>query len=251
MNTETILRSQLLQEYTDIRFGMSTRHGGVSPEPLGMNLSFRVGDESGNVSENRRLFFERLGCSGKDVAFPGQCHSDRIQIVTRAGEYDSTDGLLTNTLNLTTVVSVADCLAIILYDPVRRVTGAVHAGWRGTARSITAKAVHLLKHEFGSDPDDLRAYLSPSAGACCYEIGEEVANEFSGTCVIKREGRLFLDLKRANADQLIDGGLRKEHVEISHFCTICNPALFHSYRRDGERSGRMMAAVCLVSKGEQ
>lgn len=251
METYNILRSHLLLQHPGIRFGMSTRLGGVSREPLGMNLSFRVGDDRDNVSENRRMFFERLGCSDKNVAIPGQCHSERIQIVTRPGDYESTDGLLTNALNLTTVVTIADCLAVILYDPVRRVTGAVHAGWRGTARSIAAKAVGLLRSEFASDPGDVIAYLSPSARVCCYEVGTEVAKEFPERFVETRDGRLFLDLKRANTDQLLACGIRAENVDSSEYCTICTSTLFHSYRRDGEKSGRMMAAVCLVSQGER
>nr|AOO54623.1 multi-copper polyphenol oxidoreductase [uncultured bacterium] len=244
-----MLHSPLLLKYPGIRSGMSTRQGGVSPEPLGMNLSFRVGDVEANVSENRRRFFEMLGCSGKKVAIPGQCHSDRVQIVTKPGNYDSTDGLLTTALNLTTVVTIADCLAVILYDPIHRVTGAVHAGWKGTARSIVAKTVDLMKREFGSDAADLIAYLSPSARVCCYEVGAEVAKMFPVNVVEQRGSRMFLDLMKANADQLGASGLKHDHIDRSDWCTICNPALFHSYRRDGEKSGRMMAAACLVPEG--
>jgi YfiH family protein len=212
-----------------------------------MNLSFRVGDEPGNVTENRRLFFAALGGNALHVAVPLQCHSNTVKAARLPGEYASTDGLVTNVSNLTMAVTVADCLAVVLFDPVKRASAIVHAGWKGTARSITAKSVALLKEEYGSSSGDLLAFLSPSARVCCYEVGPEVAEEFSSEVVERRQGKLFLDLKKANVNQLLKCGVKSELIEVSDQCTICNPQLFHSHRREGDKSGRMMAAVCLVN----
>jgi len=241
-----IVESALLKESSSLRFGMSTRRGGVSPEPLGMNLSFRVNDEVDNVVENRRRLFTALGLDPKTVAIPLQCHSDHIEVVAEPGEYENSDALITNRADLPLVVSVADCLAVILFDPVKHVLAVVHAGWRGTARTIAAKSVVLLTEKFGVSAKDLVAFLSPCAGPCCYEVGHEVADVFAKEHVRQRDGRLYFDLKKANADQLLMSGVPEANIEVSPSCTICNPDLFHSFRRDGSRSGRMMAVACLL-----
>ncbi|OGU26100.1 MAG: hypothetical protein A2X66_07765 [Ignavibacteria bacterium GWA2_54_16] len=241
-----IIESALLKQYESIRFGMSTRKGGVSPEPLGMNLSYRVHDDPANVTENRRLLFAWLGMRLDNAAIPVQCHSDHIEVVSGPGQYENSDALITNTPHVSLVVNIADCMAVVLFDPVHRVLATVHAGWRGTAASIVAKAVVSLRERFGVSTSDVVAFLSPSAGPCCYEVGPEVARVFSSVYVQDRAGRLYLDLKKANTDQLLAGGARKSNIEVSPQCTICNPGLYHSYRRDGERSGRMMAVACLM-----
>lgn len=249
MNPRVILESALLKQYDGIGFGMSTRQGGVSPEPLGMNLSYRVHDDPANVAENRRLLFARLGMNLDNAAIPVQCHSDHIEIVSGPGQFENSDALITTTVHVPLVVNVADCMAVVLFDPIHRVLATVHAGWRGTAASIVSKTIAALRGRFGVSANDVVAFLSPSAGACCYEVGPEVARVFSSDCVQNRAQRMFLDLKKANAEQLLAGGVRESNIEISPQCTICNPDLFHSFRRDGERSGRMMAVACLMDRG--
>jgi len=231
-----------------VRFAMSTRVGGVSPEPRGMNLSFRVGDDPANVVENRKRFFGSLGIMESGLAIPHQCHSNNIQIVSLPGEYDACDGLVTQTKGLFLSVSVADCLPVVLYDSTNSVLGLVHAGWRGTAQGIVAKTVELMVKHFRADSSGMVAYLGPSAGVCCYEVGREVAEAFSLDQVERHGDRLSLNLKRANCHQLLGTGLSVENIEISPYCTICTPQLFHSHRRDGNKSGRMMAAASLVNQ---
>lgn len=246
---QMIIESALLNGHEGIRFGMSTRKGGVSPEPLGMNLSYRVHDSPANVAENRRLLFARLGMILDNAAIPVQCHSDHIEIVSGPGQFENSDALITTTLQVPLVVNVADCMAVVLFDPIHRVLATVHAGWRGTAASIVSKTIATLRGRFGVSANDVAAFLSPSAGTCCYEVGPEVASLFSSDYVENRAQRMFLDLKKANAEQLLAAGVSESNIEISPQCTICNPDLFHSFRRDGERSGRMMAVACLMDRG--
>jgi len=225
---------------------MSTRHGGVSPEPLGMNLSFRVGDDQKHVEENRRRFFGTLGLDPHRLAVPLQCHSDHVQIVGGPGEYESCDGLITNTADLPLVVTVADCLPVVVFEPAKAVLAHVHAGWRGSARKIVEKTVGIMGREFGTSPDSMVAFLGPSAGVCCYEVGGEVAEVFPPGEIERRNSKMFLNLKKANVDQLLACGLRRENIEVSSRCTICTPDLFHSFRRDGNQSGRMMSVAMIV-----
>lgn len=246
MNDSRLIRSELLSRYSTVHFAMSTRIGGVSPEPFGMNLSYHVGDEPDNVAENRNRFFASLGFVESRTAIPHQCHSSNVQIASGPGGYETCDGLITEVPGLPLAVTVADCLSIALFEPAKRVIGLVHAGWRGTSQGITIEAVGLMMKHYGVVASDLIAYLGPSAGVCCYEVGQEVAELFSKDQVEQRDDRLYLNLKKSNCDQLLGAGLREEDIEISPHCTICTPQLFHSHRRDRNNSGRMMAAVCLV-----
>ena len=241
-----VISSQLLARSPAVRFAFSTRTGGVSPEPLGMNLSFRVGDEKRNVEENRRLFFSHLGFAPEEVAFPMQCHSNRAVVVSGAGSYEACDALLTKTRRVPLAVSVADCLPVFLFDPNNHAIAAIHAGWRGTAASITSEAIKSMMGEWGSDPSGLVAYLGPGADVCCYEIGKEVADLFDADLVEQRGGKQFLNLKKANVRQLTISGLKEDNIEVFRSCTICQPDLFHSFRREKERSGRMMGVIVLA-----
>jgi hypothetical protein len=241
-----LITSALFDQVGSVRFGMSTRTGGASPEPLGMNLSYRVTDAEEHVRENRSRFFGHFGFDPTAAAVPHQCHSSRVLVVSRAGEYESCDGLITTVIDLPLVVTVADCLPVVLVDPVKRVLGVVHAGWRGTAEGIVASAIDVMIHQCGAAADRMIAYLGPSAGVCCYEVGREVAEAFASDKVELREGRLYLDLRNANLDQMLAEGIVKQNVEVSAHCTICRPDLFHSYRRDKHRSGRMMALAVLT-----
>jgi YfiH family protein len=242
-----LITSEKLSRVKEVRFGLSTRNGGVSPEPYGMNTSLRVGDEAENVRANRRRILGFLGIDGAQLAAPLQCHSNVVRAVAQPGEYPACDGLTTDRISLALVISVADCLPIVLYDARHRAVSLVHAGWRGTSGQIVQSAVRVMAHEFQTDAAELTVYLGPSAGVCCYEVGSEVAERFPAACVEERARRLYLDLKGANLQQLLDVGAERKNVEVSPHCTICEPDQFHSYRRDREESGRMMAVVSLIN----
>jgi YfiH family protein len=143
---------------------------------------------------------------------------------------------------------VADCLPIVLFEPVRRVIGLVHAGWRGTTQGIAAEAVDLMTKQWGMTGSEIIVYLGPSAGACCYEVGSDVAQLFSLDEIEQRNDGIYLDLKKSNVDQFVCCGIKKENIEVSPSCTICNPQLFHSHRREKSLSGRMMAVVSLLDQ---
>ena len=143
-------------------------------------------------------------------------------------------------------VKTADCLPVLLVDPERRQVAAAHAGWRGTAAGVATRAVDALAAR-GSRPADLLAAVGPGIGPCCYEVGEEVRVAFgpSGEAFF-RPGpvrRPHLDLRAANAHQLVEAGLRPEAVQHVADCTRCRPDLYHSYRRDGKAAGRMISFV--------
>ena len=226
----------------------STRIGGVSPPPLGMNLSDRVGDDPERVKKNRALFFGGLGISLDRLAIPGQVHGMTVAKATLPGHYPKTDGLVTEERDVFLCVSAADCVPILLYDPVRQVVASVHAGWRGTATGIASAAIGVLTSEFGSRPSDIFVYIGPSASECCYVVGQEVAERFPSQFIRRKEDAFLVDLKGANRLLLLDAGVDTQKIEISPFCTISDAHLFHSHRRDGNRAGRMMGVIGLTAQ---
>lgn len=243
MESEVLIRSELMDEIPGLVFGMSTRLGGVSAPPFGMNVSYRVCDNEDHVLQNRERFLGRLGIRAERVAVPVQIHSNSIRVVSSPGTYHDSDGLVSAWPDLYVGVTVADCVPVILVDPVNRVVAAVHAGWRGTAAQIVRVAVDVMSRECGTEPGDIVAYLGPAAGVCCYEVGEEVASRFPGETVVRRGAAIYLDVRKANRLQLLESGVLAARIEESTLCTISEETLLHSYRRDGSRSGRMMAVV--------
>jgi polyphenol oxidase len=241
-------RSHLLGQYPEIFHGMSTTAGGVSQAPYLLNCSISVGDDPGNVAENRRRFTAALGLEPGAVAFTRQIHSDTILRIEVPGTYESCDALLTNRKGIGLAISVADCIPILLYDPVTKTIGGVHAGWRGSRDRIVVKAVDRMRKEYGVNPEKLVVYIGPSAGACCYEVGEDVASIFGEGYTLRRDGRKpHVDLKTWNRDLLVDSGVKAENIDTAAECTICSDGLFHSYRRDGAHSGRMLAIIGLTA----
>ena len=212
-----------------------------------MNLSYKVGDDPVTVQKNRAVFFSDLRVSEQQLANPHQVHSASVRTVTLPGEYEACDALITNRVGVALGVTIADCVPILLFDPVRKAIGIVHAGWRGTSQEIAVQTIEQMRKDFGVEPAHIRVFIGPSAGACCYEVGEDVAVKFKNKIVSFKTKRTFVDLKKENAAQFVCQGVNTKNIEVSRHCTICESGLFHSFRRDGATSGRMMAVICRTS----
>jgi polyphenol oxidase len=175
-----------------------------------------------------------------------QIHSDIVVKAEGArGRLRTGDALITDVAGLMVGVRTADCVPILMADERRRVVAAVHAGWRGTLARIAARAVEAMTREYGSRPADLVAAIGPSIGVCCYEVGPDVAGAFSGMFpeLAGRREHSHLDLAEANRRILAEVGVPGERVRVAHLCTRCQAEDFHSYRRDGEQAGRLLAAI--------
>jgi polyphenol oxidase len=150
-------------------------------------------------------------------------------------------------------VLVADCTPVLIADRQSGAVAAAHAGWRGTVQGAAAAAVARLMGEFGSQPSDLVAAIGPSLGPCCGEVGPEVVQAFvdaghSAASVARwfatgPSGRPYIDLWRANADQLEAAGVAAEHIHVARLCTRTHADVLHSYRAAGDASGRMVAVI--------
>ena len=151
----------------------------------------------------------------------------------RAGILGEGDALLEDTRGAVVAVKTADCIPLLLVDERRRAVAAVHAGWRGTAAGIAARAVEAMASRFGSKSGELHAAIGPGIGVCCFEVGAEVAEQFG------QSGRVHIDLAAENRRQLLESGVTEGRVYASGMCTMCGAAEFHSFRRDREQAGRM------------
>lgn len=164
-----------------------------------------------------------------------QIHSDTIRVAGQEGDAGDGDALASDTPGLLLEVRTADCIPVLLVDPVRRAVAAVHAGWRGTEAQIVAKTAALLRDRFGCR--NLEAAIGPGIGVCCYEVGPEVAERFG------LSGRRRLDLAEQNRSQLVAAGVAPESIFRVGDCTRCEAGLYHSYRRDRDQAGRMASAI--------
>ena len=150
----------------------------------------------------------------------------------RCGVLGQGDALIENASGAVVAVRTADCIPILLVDERLRAVAAVHAGWRGTVAGIAARAVESMRARFGTSPGDLHAAIGPGIGACCYEVGPEVAAQFGG------QGRAHIDLAGENRRRLEEAGVTRGRIYASNLCTRCLAEDFHSFRRDGEAAGR-------------
>lgn len=184
-----------------------------------------------------------------------QVHGCRVLVTGAAAaapssNLPSADAAISNQDADAVVVKTADCVPVLIADRTGRGVAAVHAGWRGTAQGIAAKTVDAMAETFGSHPRDLVAAIGPSIGPCCYEVGPEVRAGFAASSAAPAPwfaqgagDRSWLDLWRANAEQLADRGVPTAAIHVARLCTACNPGTFFSYRRERARAGRMLAAI--------
>lgn len=182
------------------------------------------------------------------VAALQQVHSATVTRVTGPGLSPACDAAVTTSAGLTLVVRVADCVPLFLVSPGG--LGVAHAGWRGTVAEIGRRTVEELAALTGDDPAAMRAFVGPSIGPCCFEVGAEVAETFPAAFRLppppRRLGahrgaatREHVDLWAANVDQLLRAGLRPDRVRRADLCTRCHQHLFHSYRGSGGQPGRI------------
>ena len=167
-----------------------------------------------------------------------QIHSSLSLVADRPeGCVGEGDALLTRETGVAVSVRTADCFPILLADSRHRAVAAVHAGWRGTADRIVIHALERMRVEFGTQPQDAVAVIGPGIGACCYQVGEEVARRFG------KESAGRLDLAEENRRQLTGFGVPQEQIGTIAACTFCDPARFYSWRRDRETAGRMISYI--------
>jgi YfiH family protein len=173
-----------------------------------------------------------------------QIHSGRVLMADRSGDLGEGDALISNRPGITLAIRTADCLPILIADSRNRAVAAVHAGWRGTVAGITSNAIQSMAENFGSKPEDLLIAIGPGIGACCFEVGPEVAGQFSPFFPERDDlsGRAKIDLVETTYRQLCRNGIGVGQMFHFGLCSSCLPDKFYSYRRDRD-SGRMISTI--------
>ncbi len=237
--------------------GLFTRHGGVSPAPwASLNLGGTVGDSRDNVIENRRRIFAAVGRPVETIFDSWQVHGREVICADRPRPLDQAhqkaDAILTGSRDITLFMRFADCVPILLFDPVRQVVGIVHAGWQGTIVRAAAAAVERMVGCYGSRPADILAGIGPSICVDHYEIGRStevvaaVRESFGrdADAVLRQtNGSTHLDLWKANQIVLEAAGVRQ--VEQSGLCTYCKNQDWYSHRAEHGKTGRYGALLSL------
>ena len=206
------------------------------------------------LKENRGAFLGQLGIAAENLVCGQQVHGNKVfpAEIKDAGrgafEYETAvagyDGLISARKKLPLAVFSADCLSVFMLDTRNRIAAILHAGWKGTKDRIALSALDIFKNKFNSHPRDIICGFGPCIRDCCYEVGEEFRGYFSEG-LVKRKGRVFLDLTRANLEQLISAGIPEINVTDCGICTSCQNQDFFSYRKDGQNTGRMMSVIMI------
>ena len=191
---------------------------------------------------NLKIIAESRSLSSENLAVPEQIHSVEVTCVDKPGDYIATDGLITDNPEIILTLKVADCVPVYLSS--FHIIGLIHSGWRGTAGGIVPNAVRKML-EMGADPKEFSVFLGPAIGFCCYEVEEEVADNFNKNTKRKMEnGKWKVGLHEYIYLQLIEMGIPSTYIKKSDICTFESQDC-HSYRRDGDKAGRMFAFMRL------
>jgi polyphenol oxidase len=242
----------------------SLRLGGFSSRPFdSLNFSASEGDSQENVSRNLEILCADLDVPTSSVVTMNQVHGDNVGIIDSMPQSEPVaDAMITSLAGVFLGVRTADCAAILILDPINRVSAAIHAGWKGAVLKIAATVIDTMKRSFCSDPAKILAAIGPCVGSCCYEVDEKVLTPFKTSFsnadrfihrMPQRNGKKSqsygLDILSANRSVLMEEGVRPEGIFQVGLCTSCNESLFFSHRRDRGKSGRHLALVGFRADG--
>lgn len=242
----------------------STRLGGVSEGIYSsMNLSFTRGDREEAVMENYRRLGDAVGFLPENIVTSDQTHTSNVRVVTEADRgngiirprpYTDVDGMITNVPGLVLATFYADCVPLYFIDPVHKAIGLSHSGWRGTVLKIGENTIRKMQEEYGSCPEDILAAIGPSICQDCYEVSEDVIDEFKKAFLNihwdklfyrKDNGKYQLNLWEANRIIFLESGVRENHISMPGLCTCCNPEFLFSHRASHGKRGNLGAFLGL------
>jgi polyphenol oxidase len=240
---------------SSIVHGIFTRAGGTSTGAFNsLNIGINSGDEQLTIAKNRKIIIRKMGL--KPFVFLNQVHKDSIKVLKK-DEIDlskkklsnietfTADGIITDIKNVSLVIQVADCQAVMLYDHKKKVIANIHSGWRGSVKNIIGKTLDKMILKFGCRPENIMAGISPSLGPCCSEFinykDEIPRNLWKYKSKNQSKNKDNFNFWKISLDQLLKKGVKKEHIENMEICTKCNTQEFYSFR--GEKTTGRFACV--------
>ncbi len=234
------------------KFGLNSVTAAFSKRQDG-NMSLCYGDTIGSL-ENRKKFLDVIGIDYRNLICAKQVHGKKVEYVTEenkgrgALDYESsfadTDGFVTDKRGLPIAILTADCLSIFIYDPLRPAVAILHAGWRGSEKNICAEGIRVMRERFDSQPQNLLVGFGPSIRSCCFEVEKDFKSNFSFG-LIKRSGRIFMDIALINQRQLTGCGVKEENIFDPKICTLSDNENFFSFRKEAQVSGRLISVIML------
>jgi YfiH family protein len=252
-----------LYAFPDLTHGFTTRFGGVSTGDYAtLNLNFNRPDPESNVKKNYDILSDELGVPLNNMVLSHQVHDKKILEVRkehkgmgiiRERSYNSIDGLVTQETRLMLVTYYADCVPIYFYDPVNKVIGLSHSGWRGTLLNIGGETLRVMKESYGCSPENVFVAFGPHIKTCCFEVDQDVADVFLSTYawaenyITKRADKWIIDLEGIIIQNLIKQGVSEEKVSGCRICTKCNSDVFFSHRGSQNQTGT--GAAFLMIRG--
>lgn len=248
----SVFKFESFKKYKNIAHLVTTKEGWIAG-----NKPRFTGDSEEIYAPFRKELAFSCETDEKKFVFPRQTHSDNVVVVNSAmskNTIDETDALITSEPGLYVCVQTADCVPVLLYDPVKKVVAAVHAGWKGTISKIAAKTVKTMEDSFGSNPADIVAGIGPSIHMHDYEVGPEVVEaveaSFNNSSALLKpsmnKGHAYLDLWEANQTVLRESGIKEENIEVMGLCSFEHADMFFSARREGKETGRMVSGIKLI-----
>jgi YfiH family protein len=243
-------------ESLGLNHAVFTRRGGISPTPWkSLNFGASVGDDINRVKQNRENALAVLGINTKNIYDVYQVHSTEIVVTDKPlapGEsHRKADAIITDRPNITLMMRFADCVPILLFDPVKHVIGLTHSGWVGTVNKIAGKTVMKMVQYYGTNPADVLAAIGPSIGPDHYAVGGEVIDQvvtsYRGNTeqiIINKNGKSYFDLWKANQVVLREVGVDK--IEVAEICTNCNLDDWYSHRGEDGMTGRFGIVIGLI-----
>lgn len=221
-------------------------------KPFNFNFDLVSPDE---IDRQYEEIQEMIGYKFKKIVKGHQKHSNNVVIINENNMddyFENTDGLLTDLDGVALITKVADCQSIFLYDPVKGVIGNVHSGWKGTVNKIVGNAIHLMIDNYGCNVNDIQVYICPSISGESFEVDEDVKGMFVDSFndiniskyIVNKGVKYYIDTVGINREYLISLGLDNSNIFNTDLCTLKNCDMFHSYRKDKEKSGRNLALIC-------
>ena len=236
-------QSSLLKQFDNLLCTITTKQDG--------NLAFHVNDDQERVLHKHKILAQKHSYSYEKLIHMKQIHSNKVKVVTKEEDFFSTpscDALVTDKRDIPLMVMVADCSALLFYDDTQKVIGVVHAGRAGAFSNIIQNTLHTFSTQFNSKVEDIFVTVAPAICQECYEVGEEIFIEAQMLqleyAILKKEEKYYLDIRSILESQLLQGGVQKEHIEMSPLCNACHTEEYYSYRKEGQ-TGRFSGVLML------
>ena len=233
-----------------------------------LNLAGFNEDTAENILENRRRFLKLFPRESGEWALAGcwQVHGSDVRLINNLAEAKPAedahgdtiycDAIVSNAPGVLAGVKTADCVPLLIGDPVTGSFAAIHAGWRGTLAEVATKALQRMAAAHDTNPRDVRVAIGPAAGSCCYEVGTDVIDpfrvKFPGQELFTetRAGHACINLLEANRSQLLAAGVTPDRINIASLCTMCRTDLFFSYRREKNVHGKVGRLMSVIGRQE-